>query len=625
MLPGVILAATGGQRTAPFGIGIIETNGARLCSETCEELFTIRAPHGLFALNGVDIVGNGSGSHHQLRKLNYRIDAMKTATGKAGGVYLYANQQGCDGQRLYFDGCSSVLVNGEVVAQGSQFGISDIEMVLATVDLDAVRSLRASLTSHGAQTMTATRLPVVRADYNLHCRLCIPTPPRPLKQHTCQEEIGYGPACWLWDYLRRSGASGFFLPLSGGADSSSTAAIVGIMCHKVYRAIMDGDALALGDLRRVAGEEVAPEASLAAGTASIPESLKLRTGVLCAAGGGMHLAVARLDDGGWVPASPAAIAERLFHTTYMGTKNSSKVTRERAEKLAAEIGAYHVSMTIDVVVAAMITVFAALFSRTPVYASQGGTWSEDLALQNIQARLRMVWSYLLAQLLPWVRGRKGFLLVLGSANVDEALRGYYTKYDCSAADINPIGGVAKGDLKAFLRWAAVEFKYPSLADVVAAPPSAELRPTAEGGEHSQTDEDDMGMTYEELGWFGRLRKVHRCGPLSMYTRLLHQWGQGGAAIPAGGPLSPSQVSEKVKRFFKFYSINRHKMTTLTPSYHAENYSPDDNRFDHRPFLYPVSWHAQFRAMDADAAAREEESEAANAAAEEPAGAAAASQ
>lgn len=41
----------------------------------------------------------------------------------------------------------------------------------------------------------------------------------------------YGPACWLWDYLRRSGASGFLLPLSGGADSSSTAAIVGCMCQ----------------------------------------------------------------------------------------------------------------------------------------------------------------------------------------------------------------------------------------------------------------------------------------------------------------------------------------------------------------------------------------------------------
>ena len=39
----------------------------------------------------------------------------------------------------------------------------------------------------------------------------------------------------------------------------------------------------------------------------------------------------------------------------------------------------------------------------------------------------MVLAYLLAQLLPWVRNRQGFLLVLGSANVDEGLRGYMTK------------------------------------------------------------------------------------------------------------------------------------------------------------------------------------------------------
>lgn len=57
-----------------------------------------------------------------------------------------------------------------------------------------------------------------------------------------------------------------------------------------------------------------------------------------------------------------------------------------------------------------------------------------------------------AQLLPTpkIRNTSGYLLVLGSANVDEALRGYYTKYDCSAADINPIGGICKEDLKKFL-------------------------------------------------------------------------------------------------------------------------------------------------------------------------------
>lgn len=40
----------------------------------------------------------------------------------------------------------------------------------------------------------------------------------------------------------------------------------------------------------------------------------------------------------------------------------------------------------------------------------------------------------------------------------------------------------------------------------------------------------------------------------------------------------------MKDFYFYHAINRHKMTTLTPSYHAENYSPDDNRFDLRPFL-----------------------------------------
>ena len=67
-------------------------------------------------------------------------------------------------------------------------------------------------------------------------------------------------------------------------------------------------------------------------------------------------------------------------------------------------------------------------------------------------------SYLFAQLTLWVRARPGGLLVLGSANVDEALRGYMTKYDCSSADINPIGGISKTDLKQFLALARSRFQ-----------------------------------------------------------------------------------------------------------------------------------------------------------------------
>ena len=193
----------------------------------------------------------------------------------------------------------------------------------------------------------------------------------------------------------------------------------------------------------------------------------------------------------------------------------------------------------------------------------------------------------MAQLLPWCRGGDGFLLVLGSGNVDECLRGYLTKYDCSSADLNPIGSISKVDLKAMLREAAARYGIETLSEIVSAPPTAELRPNSGAQEHSQTDEDDMGMTYEELGIFGRLRKIDHCGPVSMYRRLLSIWPE----------LTAKEVADKVMRFFFYYSINRHKMTTVTPSYHAENYSPDDNRFDLRPFVYDASWSWQREALN----------------------------
>lgn len=90
-------------------------------------------------------------------------------------------------------------------------------------------------------------------------------------------------------------------------------------------------------------------------------------------------------------------------------------------------------------------------------------------------------------------------------------------------------------------------------------------------------EQDMGMTYDELTTFGRLRKGHKAGPVAMFTRLVRDWGDR---------CTPREVAEKVKRFFHCYNINRHKLTVLTPALHVSDYSPDDNRFDPRPFLYP---------------------------------------
>lgn len=122
---------------------------------------------------------------------------------------------------------------------------------------------------------------------------------------------------------------------------------------------------------------------------------------------------------------------------------------------------------------------------------------------------------------------------------------------------------------------------------MSAPPTAELEPLREG-QLAQTDEEDMGMSYAELSEYGRLRKQAYCGPYSMFCKLVSTWRDRH---------NPQEVANKVKHFFRCYAINRHKMTTLTPSYHAESYSPDDNRFDHRPFLYRVDWAWQFKAID----------------------------
>lgn len=43
-----------------------------------------------------------------------------------GGIYLLANQKGCDGDRLYYDGCAMIAMNGSVFAQGSQFSLDDV-------------------------------------------------------------------------------------------------------------------------------------------------------------------------------------------------------------------------------------------------------------------------------------------------------------------------------------------------------------------------------------------------------------------------------------------------------------------------------------------------------------------
>uniref|UniRef100_A0A8C7W8K7 Glutamine-dependent NAD(+) synthetase n=1 Tax=Oncorhynchus mykiss TaxID=8022 RepID=A0A8C7W8K7_ONCMY len=537
--------------TVPFGDCVLSTKDTCIGSEMCAELWNPRSPHVDMGLDGVEIFTNSSASYHELRKADHRVNLVKSATTKSGGIYMFANQKGCDGDRLYYDGCATVAINGDIVAQGRQFSLDDVEVVTAILDLEDVRSYKGE---HCHPHVEYEHKPChrVKVDFSLSdCEdVYLPThQPIEWQFHTPEEEIRY--ECCVLYMLPIINSSyfclpaGFLLPLSGGVDSSSTACIVYSMCVLVCQAVRDGNTQVLEDVQRV------------------------------------------VNDVSYTPRDPRELCRRIFTTCYMASENSSEGTRNRAKDLASQIGSSHMNLNIDMAVKGMLGIFSMVTGKCPQFRANGGSTRENLALQNVQARIRMILAYLFAQLSQWAEGKPGGLLVLGSANVDESLTGYFTKYDCSSADINPIGGISKTDLKSFLQYCVEQFQLTALKSIMAAPPTAELEPLMDG-QVSQTDESDMGMTYSELSVIGRLRKISKCGPYSMFCKLIHTWREA---------LSPLQVAAKVKHFFQMYSVNRHKMTTVTPSYHAESYGPDDNRFDLRPFLYNTRWSWQFRAID----------------------------
>jgi len=102
---------------------------------------------------------------------------------------------------------------------------------------------------------------------------------------------------------------------------------------------------------------------------------------------------------------------------------------------------------------------------------------QQLPEANIKPRLRMATLYCLANSLNY--------LVAGTGNRSEITLGYYTKYGDGGVDVLPIGGLLKSEVRAL----GQEIGIP--AAVIEKPPTAGLW-------IGQTDEAEMGFTYETL-------------------------------------------------------------------------------------------------------------------------------
>ncbi|KAL9022724.1 MAG: hypothetical protein Q9185_000154 [Variospora sp. 1 TL-2023] len=264
--------------------------------------------------------------------------------------------------------------------QGTQFSLNDVEVITATVNLDRTW-LAHFQPARRLQAVTELAFEEVKLDQILsfgESRIPFPVFSPSFSPVTLQpeEEIALA-TCdkgWADSGVRQ------------GLDSCSTALCAYSAARLISQSITAGNKQVLQDLQ----------------------------------------AVTRKPDT-WRPKDANEVTGEILHTCFMGSTNSGKETRQRAQLLSKTIGSYHLNIEIDTIVTAITSLFSATFlGKRLRFGSEGGSGQEHLALQNIQSRSRMVLAYLFAGTLTMARGRAGNLLVLGSANVDEALRGYYT-------------------------------------------------------------------------------------------------------------------------------------------------------------------------------------------------------
>jgi NAD+ synthase len=161
----------------------------------------------------------------------------------------------------------------------------------------------------------------------------------------------------------------------------------------------------------------------------------------------------------------AALCKRALGDSVLGTIlpcQSQAIDEEYARLAAAAFGL--ATLKVD-----LTPVFATFIAQMPETAR--------LANANVKSRLRMATNYYLANL-------RGYIVV-GTGNRTELYIGYFTKYGDGGADILPIGGLLKRDVRVLARELGVP---PPIVD---RPPTAGLWP-------GQTDEGEIGMSYDEL-------------------------------------------------------------------------------------------------------------------------------
>lgn len=507
-----------GNQQVVVGDLVFEIDGVRFGFEICEDSWVANRPgRNLFARR-VDLILNPSASHFAIGKAALREQFIIEGSRAFGVVYAYANLLGCEAGRAIYDGGSLIASNGQIVLRGERLSFQPVVVDCALVDLQANRAQRLQSSQMLAldDGQGLVRLQGLWRSEAALAQLAQPQTAAVADEH---DETLRAVALGLWDWQRKTATSGYVVSLSGGADSALCASAV-YLAHAQARATL--------------GAKGYQHALASCGLGDLNQPL------------------------------PQLMA-RLLTTVYQGSAFSGEITRTAAAAVAADVGASHHEWSIAELVDGYVARANAMTPEQPL------DWSrDDLALQNIQARVRSPGIWLVAN-----RENK---LLLTTSNLSEASVGYCTMDGDTSGVLAPIGGISKSRVLQLLRYlhdqglllaSGERLCLPGLAAVIAQQPTAELRPV------EQTDEADL-MPFAVLDTIRALGQTQHLTPLALLKSLQR--------TPFGAQYELATLGGWVSRYYRLYCRNQWKRERLATSFHIETDSADPKTYRRFPVL-----------------------------------------
>jgi NAD+ synthase (glutamine-hydrolysing) len=496
----------------PVGDLTFDIGGVRLGFEICEDAWVAHRPGRELYSAGVDIILNPSASHFAFLKTFTRERFVQDGSRAFGVAYIYANLLGNESGRVIFDGDALVAQAGEMLTSGARFSYRDFYLTTAVVDLNKTRLEQAQ------NRLSFKPSPLVAVSF-----VFPETAPEPnhyalesweAKGYQKEEEFARAIALALFDYLRKSRSHGWVISLSGGADSSAITALCYLAIELgVHELGLEGFKQKLSYITRIQDCQNVQE-----------------------------------------------LSNRLIINVYQATRNSSEATHHSAQSLAKDLHTTFYDISIDGLVETYKGLIEGAIGR-PL------SWqTDDIALQNIQARVRAPSAWLLANIHQ--------CLLLATSNRSEAAVGYATMDGDTSGSISPISGIDKHFLRQWLRWLEEIglgniLKIKGLNAVNNLQPTAELRPL----ENNQTDEDDL-MPYPVLNAIETFAFRDKKSPTDCFELLQMTFGE---------EYSSEKYLLWIERFFRLWCRNQWKRERYAPGFHV-----DDRNLDPRSWLrFPI--------------------------------------